>query len=107
MFSSKAFLSSDEVKILLQCMKIHAGYIQSRLDLESSEVFIPLSLVKVVKAEDITFSDVLETVLVNETEKCQKTPEIKEYVVSKIKYIMFLASFDFALTKRVFEVKGC
>lgn len=105
MFNSKKLLSLDEVRILLQCMKIHADYLKTQLESESSEVFIPLSLVKVERIEGITFPDVLKIVLTNLTQGAQENPGIKEYVVAKIKYILFLASFDFELTKRIFDVK--
>lgn len=105
-FNSKKLLTLDEVRILFQCMKIHADYLKTQLDSESSEVFIPLSLVKVDKIEGITFPDVLKIVLTSMTQTAQENPGIKEYVTVKIKYILFLASFDFELTKRIFDVKN-
>lgn len=103
-FNSKKLLTLDELNILFQCLKIHADYLKTQLESESSEVFIPLSLVKIERVEGLTFHDVLEIILTNMTELGQTNDRIKEYVVTKIKYILFLASFDFMLTKKVFEV---
>lgn len=105
MYNSKELLPENDVKVLFQSLKIHAEYLKARLESESSEIFIPLSLVKIERIGDITFAEVMEIILTNITQNGQDNPGIKEYVILKIKFILFLASFDFALTRRVFEVK--